>query len=222
MTVTEGYYSFLRDEIRPLLPPVRGARVLEIGCGAGETAAWLKATGVAGFVLGLEIEPRVAEEARRKLDEVIVGNAETADFGERRFDLILCLDVLEHMVDPWGFLERVQKHLDTGGTVIASIPNLRNYRVLRSLVLKGRFDYQDGGILDRTHLRFFTRSSACRLMETGRLRLRTVIGKEMQKTMQKRRYRWIDRLTFGRLHDFFVYQFLIASTVDLPPGGEKG
>lgn len=218
MTVTEGYYSFLRDEIRPLLPPVRGARVLEIGCGTGETAAWLKANGVGGFVLGLEIEPRVAEEARRKLDEVIVGNAETVDFGERRFDLILCLDVLEHMVDPWGFLERVQKHLDAGGTVIASIPNLRNYRVLKSLVLKGRFDYQDGGILDRTHLRFFTRSSACRLMETGGLRLRAVIG----KMMRKRKYRWIDRLTFGRIHDFFVYQFLIASTVDLPPVGEKG
>lgn len=218
MTGSEGYFSFLREEIRPLLPPVRGARVLEIGCGTGETSAWLKAMGVAGFVLGMEIEPAVAAEARRRLDEVVVGNAETADFGERRFDLVLCLDVLEHMVDPWAFLERVQKHLEPGGTVIASIPNLRNYRVLKSLVLKGRFDYQDAGILDRTHLRFFTRVSACRLMETGGLQLQAVVG----KMMKKKKYRRIDRLTFGLLHDFFVYQFLIASTIDLPPVGEAG
>jgi len=218
VNVPEGYFSFLRDEIRPLLPPVRGARVLEIGCGTGETSAWLKAMGVAGSVVGVEIEPRVAAEARGRLDEVVVGNAETTDFGERRFDLILCLDVLEHMVDPWRFLERVQMHLEPGGTVIASIPNLRNYRVLKALVLKGRFEYQDGGILDRTHLRFFTRNSACRLMETGRLRLRAVVG----KTMRKKKYRRIDRLTFGLLHDFFVYQFLFASTVDLPPGLEAG
>jgi hypothetical protein len=109
-------------------------------------------------------------------------------------------------------------HLEPGGTVIASIPNLRNYRVLKALVLKGRFEYQDGGILDRTHLRFFTRSSACRLMETGRLRLRAVVG----KTMRKKKYRRIDRLTFGLLHDFFVYQFLLASTIDLPPVREAG
>ena len=206
----EEYYSFVRKEIAPLLPPLRGGRVLDIGCGEGGTSEWLKGIGVAGSVLGVEKVHKAAEEARRRLDEVIEGDAERVGFGDRRFDLVLCLDVLEHMVDPWAFVERIGNHLAPGGVLIASIPNLQNYRVLKDLVLRGRFEYREAGILDRTYLRFFTRHSACRLVETGRLRLQAVHGKRMRK----KKYQRIDRMTFGIFRDFFVSQFLLSSTVD--------
>jgi 2-polyprenyl-3-methyl-5-hydroxy-6-metoxy-1,4-benzoquinol methylase len=206
----DEYYSFVRREIAPLLPPLRKGRVLDIGCGNGDTSAWLKKIGIAGSVLGVERVPEAAEKARRRLDEVVEGDAEAVGFGDRRFDLCLCLDILEHMVDPWAFMERIGKYLAPGGVVIASIPNLRNYRVMKELVLRGRFEYRPAGILDRTHLRFFTRHSACRLMETGGLRLQAV----HEKMMRKKTYRRIDRLTFGIFRDFFVSQFLLSSTFD--------
>lgn len=207
MKANHDYFSHVRQDIEPLLPSFAD-RVLEVGCGAGTTLAWLKRTGRCGTTVGVECVPAAAEAARAVVDEVYCCNAETMDFGTQRFDLVLLLDILEHLLDPWGFLERLrEKHLQPGALVIASIPNIRNYRVLKALVLRGEFTYQDAGILDRTHLRFFTRSSAAELMQTGGMRIETV----HDITMSKKSYRRLDRITAGMFHDFFVYQFLISA-----------
>lgn len=209
------YYSHIRKDIIPLLPAF-AETVLEIGCGAGSTLAWLKDQGRCTRTVGIEYEQAAAEKAHVVVDEVICGNAETIDLGERRFDLVLLLDVLEHLIDPWALIDRLQRlHLVPNALVVASIPNIRNYRVLKALVFKGEFKYQDAGILDRGHLRFFTRNSVMELFSTEHLR----IEKTLDITVSKKNYRRFDRLTCGIFHDFFVYQYLISARFkgkDLP------
>lgn len=209
MEQNEDYFSHVRREILPLLPEF-AENVLEVGCASGATLAWLKREKRCTYTCGVEFVESAAEAAKQHVDTVFCGDAEKIDLGNRRFDLILLLDVLEHLVDPWKFLNRLQeKHLVPGGKVICSLPNIRHYRIIKALLLKGEFEYQDAGILDRTHLRFFTRNSAIALMKSGNLRIEQVIA----PPPSKQRYRRLDWLTGGWLRDFFVYQYLISSTL---------
>lgn len=172
-----SYFAHARKEIASLLPlgsgeQGQGARVLEIGCGAGSTLGWLRQTGVASETIGVEIVEAAATQARAFADKVHCLDFERHDLpaGHDQFDVILCLDVLEHMVDPWKAVDRlVSGYLKPGGTLIVSLPNIRHYSVVLPLLFKGRWRYEDEGLLDRTHLRFFTRESAGALLTHHRL-----------------------------------------------------
>jgi SAM-dependent methyltransferase len=159
---SSDYFSRARTEIEPLLPP-NAARILEIGCGAGGTMRWLRGRRTIQYAVGIEIEPRQAELAADAFDLVLTGNAEALDVPPGGFDLIIILDVLEHLVDPWAMVRRLHSALNMGGVIIASIPNVGHYSVAIPL-LKGRWEYGDFGLLDRTHLRFFTKRTAFDLM----------------------------------------------------------
>ncbi len=144
-----------------------GARVLDAGAGEGAFAEELKARGCT--VVALEVDPARAEAARARGLDVAVRNLETAGLDDLgRFDIVVCADVLEHLVDPAAALQKLKGTLAPGGKIIASIPNVAFYGV-RLRLLAGRFDYTETGILDRTHLRFFTRASARRLLEEAGL-----------------------------------------------------
>jgi 2-polyprenyl-3-methyl-5-hydroxy-6-metoxy-1,4-benzoquinol methylase len=164
------YFSSARREILPLLP-ANGDRVLELGCGNGATLRWIKELGRFAEFWGIELTEVAGATASAVLDHVIIGDVEDCaiEFPESHFELILCLDVLEHLRDPWAVMDRLSRWLCPGGVVVASIPNVRYYTVLRDLVFKGSFRYEEMGILDRTHLRFFTRESGMELMRTGGL-----------------------------------------------------
>lgn len=157
-TKPADYYAHQRREIIDEVDPGANA-VLEVGCAEGRLGAALKAEGRARGVTGLELMEEAAAQARQVLDQVLVGNLEQMElpFPRDEFDVIICADVLEHLVDPWAQLKRLMLHLKPGGTVIVSLPNVRNWRVLAPLLFKGRWEYQDAGIMDKTHLRFFTR-----------------------------------------------------------------
>jgi len=148
-----------------LVPP--NSRVLEFGCATGYMSEVL-ASRRGCSVVGIELEPAAAEIARRRCERVIVGDAETLDLrealGADRFDAILFADVLEHLRDPAALLKRVQPFLAEGGSVIASIPNIAHGSV-RLALLGGEFRYRELGLLDNTHLRFFTRESIQDLFE---------------------------------------------------------
>jgi len=135
-------------------------RVLDVGCATGYLARALRDRDCS--VSGLEFDPVAAEEARPHLDTLVVGNAEEIDlleaFGEQRFDVVVFGDVLEHLRDPLAVLRSARRLLDDGGSVVASIPNVA-HGSLRLALMAGRFDYQPLGLLDSTHLRFFTRAS---------------------------------------------------------------
>ena len=152
-----GYFSHARTEIEPLLPPAP-SRVIEIGCGDGSTMAWLKSVRSPNYTAAVELVPAAAERARAVFDEVEVSSVDTASFAfrEPRFDLALALDVLEHLAAPDQMVRRLHTMLEPGGVVIASLPNIAHFSVSWPLLWRGRWDYQAEGLLDRTHMRFFT------------------------------------------------------------------
>ena len=168
---SEDYFAHARREIAPLLPQQCG-RVLEIGCGSGATLGWLRGEQRASCTVGVEILEAAAQRARVHADEVYCLDFERVELPleDKKFDLILCLDVLEHMVNPWLVVDRlVSQYLVPGGTLIVSLPNVRHYSVVLPLLFWGRWDYEDAGLLDRTHLRFFTRDTAIELLSHSRL-----------------------------------------------------
>jgi GT2 family glycosyltransferase/2-polyprenyl-3-methyl-5-hydroxy-6-metoxy-1,4-benzoquinol methylase len=132
--------------------------VLEVGTSTGYVARVLRERGCR--VTGIEVDTEMAREAEGSVDRMIVGDIESLDLeellGAQRFDVILFGDVLEHLVDPGGVLRRVTPFLAADGRVVASIPNIAHGSVRLSL-LAGDFTYTESGLLDRTHLRFFTR-----------------------------------------------------------------
>jgi 2-polyprenyl-3-methyl-5-hydroxy-6-metoxy-1,4-benzoquinol methylase len=135
-------------------------RVLDVGCATGYLARALRERGCT--VSGFESDPEAAEEARPHLDRLVVGDVERTDlaeaFGEERFDVVVFGDVLEHLRDPLPVLKAAKAVLAERGSVVASIPNIAHGSV-RLALMAGRFDYQPLGLLDSTHLRFFTRAS---------------------------------------------------------------
>ncbi len=149
--------------------------VLDVGCGIGLNGAVAKRAGAR--VTGIETDERAAAAARERLDEVLAVDitddaAVRAALGlpaaGRRFDLILFADVLEHVADPIAVLRRLLGYLAEDGHVVVSLPNVAAWTVRLGL-LAGRFDYRPSGILDDSHLRFFTRDSARRLLEEAGL-----------------------------------------------------
>src|SRR5262245_44768372 len=138
-----------------------GKRVLELGCATGYMSQVL-VEHLGCRVTGVERDPDAAEEARKACTRVVAGDAETVDLtaelGGDPFDVALCADFLEHLRDPVALLRTVRSLLAPGGYVVASIPNVAHAAVLAEL-LQGRFPYRPTGLLDESHLRFFTRDS---------------------------------------------------------------
>jgi 2-polyprenyl-3-methyl-5-hydroxy-6-metoxy-1,4-benzoquinol methylase len=134
-----------------------GLRVLDAGCGFATTSARIQQLG--NEVTGIDSSPEVEAVAAKRLSRVIHGDVTTADLGNEQFDVIIFADVLEHLPWPLGVLRRYLQWLAPGGSVIVSLPNVGLWSV-RLAHLFGRWTYDETGVLDRTHLRFFTRRSA--------------------------------------------------------------
>jgi len=215
-----SYYSHIRSEILPLLPE-HCERVLEIGCGSGETLLWLKNQKPdCQWLGGVELSGPSGALAASRLDWFCPGNIETLDLDipSGSLDLILCLDVLEHLVDPWTLVGKLHRLLTPGGHIIASLPNIRHFTASLGLVLKGDWDYRKEGILDSTHLRFFTKKTAIALMESSGLTMDRVIGKGLEKG---RKARWFNMFTLGFFRPFFEFQYLIRVTDSQSPRGRS-
>lgn len=146
-----------------------GGRVLDIGCATGYLARALKERKGC-VVVGLEIEPEAARGAASACERVIVGDVEDPNVLAQAgsgFDAIIMADVLEHLRRPEELLGRVRSLLAPGGMLLLSVPNVAHFTVRKNLLL-GRFDRTDRGILDRSHLHFFTLASLRRLLgKTG-------------------------------------------------------
>ena len=158
-----GYFEFDRPELVALVPTT-ARDVIDVGCGAGRVGAALKNRQECR-VVGVERDPAAAAAARTRLDFVVEGDAETLDwpFPEQSFDAVVCGDVLEHLRDPLAFLRRVRAWLRPESVLVASLPNVRHHSVVRGL-LAGDWTYEPAGLLDHTHLRFFTRREVEKLL----------------------------------------------------------
>jgi 2-polyprenyl-3-methyl-5-hydroxy-6-metoxy-1,4-benzoquinol methylase len=147
---------FLKKDGRKLV------RVLEIGCSGGGTGQLIKEQFGVAFYAGVELMPAAAEQAATRIDWVKCDNIEDmiaqgrlGQLPEGKFDAILFLDVLEHLYNPWEVVDQMHKLLNPNGLLIGSIPNAGNLYILWKL-MRDQFEYEDEGLLDRTHLRFFT------------------------------------------------------------------
>ncbi len=199
-------WSLPRTDLIELIP--EGARrILDVGCGVGKTGQVLREKGFEE-IFGVEVDSRAAHQAMPFYKEVIVGDVDRdiLPFAEGFFDCILYGDVLEHLIDPWRVLHRHRQMLSEDGTIICSVPNVRYYGVLRSLIFKGEWDYTPLGILDRTHLRFFTlKTIEDMLRETGFEVKRVIKKKRCGKIM-----RLLNKLLLDGLIDFLVVQYRIV------------
>lgn len=211
-----SYYAQERPEMRPFIP-AGAQRLLEIGCGAGGFVRGLKRERPGQIhATGIEMVPAVAQAARAVFDTVLEGSVEqelSTLQAQAQFDCIVCNDVLEHLVDPGAVLRAVRPLLAPGGLLVASLPNVRYWPTASALLWSGRWDYQDWGILDRTHLRFFTRSSLPALFEPAGYRLARVQGiNEARGGRARLRSGLVTALTLGRLSDTQYLQFACVAT----------
>jgi 2-polyprenyl-3-methyl-5-hydroxy-6-metoxy-1,4-benzoquinol methylase len=207
MTGENGSYAYIghpRKVIAPLLKE-KADTALDVGCGYGATLAWLKEEGWCKKTVGIELNAAAAAEARRHLDVVYQGKVEDVApvIAPASIDMILCLDVLEHLYDPWATLRLLHGLLAPNGVLIASIPNAQHYSVSLPLLFKGEWRYAGSGLLDRSHLRFFTRHSAREMVEQAGFRIETFIDGGIPRRAAL--------LTLNLLRPLFVVQYLLSA-----------
>jgi glycosyltransferase involved in cell wall biosynthesis/SAM-dependent methyltransferase len=150
-----GYYRNTRPEVAQFVP-LAAQRLLDVGCGGGDFGHALKQHGMKE-VHGIELVERAWKEAQKVLDQAHLGNIEQMElpYEDGYFDCITFSDVLEHLRNPIDALRKASRVLAQDGVILMSIPNVRFHQVV-TMLLNGRWKYEDAGILDRTHLRFFT------------------------------------------------------------------
>jgi 2-polyprenyl-3-methyl-5-hydroxy-6-metoxy-1,4-benzoquinol methylase len=173
MNADPTYYQQARPEVAALVPTT-ARRVLDVGCAEGVLGRHLLERGVAE-VVGIEQVPEVAIRAGKRLTRVLCGDVSTVDLPPNlgTFDCIVFADVLEHLANPTETLRRFLPLLAPGGTIAASIPNVRHHAIIHMLA-EGHWTYHDNGVMDRTHLKFFTLKEIQALFEGEGLEIRTL------------------------------------------------
>lgn len=213
-----NYYCNTRFDLVNLVEGVEHS-ILDVGCGSGQTGALLKATGKARSVVGIELNEEVGTKARAALDEVICGDIEVLDLSlfRQRFDYVIFGDVLEHTLNPWNVLRKTTWMLTASGIVLASLPNIRHWTILRQVAFGGEWKYRIDGILDKTHLRFFTRKSAISMFEeTGFKVVATV------PFFTGRRSRWGGKLAGDFAAEFLAQRWLFKTRLTDSAGQAHG
>lgn len=217
-----NYSTYIRNEIVSMVDavPDRTMRVLEVGCACGAILLKIKHIVKDVDLYGIELNENAGRSAQL-FARVIIGDLEKLEpeYPELFFDYIIMADVLEHMADPWAVLRKIHKYLRPDGKIIASIPNVMHFSVIRDM-LNGCWSYQEAGILDRTHLRFFTLKEIGKLFgETGfsctSVNFTTIPASEADLKFVERLCLITDKSFAGQ---YTTYQYLIKAIKSAPPG----
>lgn len=209
MSFEPGYFENRRLEVAELVDN-SAKSILDVGCGFGLLGSALKASNNQRRIVGIEKDARAAREAEKVLDQVINGDVENPDFPlpEEAFDCIIFADILEHLKDPLSVLIYFRKYLKKDGYVICSIPNMRHYTVIKRLITKG-WKYDDYGLFDRTHLRFFSLQTMKELMQNAGLTVDLIRA----KVEASKKARLLNRLLFNKAEEFVAMQYLIKARI---------
>lgn len=204
------YFSGARRSFVDVLPHNANGRLLEVGCGNGNTAAYALAQKKCGWCCGIELCEGPAAEARLKLNQVIVGDIENLalDLPPASFDVLLMSEVLEHLRDPGAVLTKLRPLLKPGAIVLAGSPNACHWSVLLML-LRGRWDYAREGIMDGTHLRWFSPATYGELFEAAGY----VVDRVGPASPLHKRARLANTLLFGRFRHLFHTQIKLHGHV---------
>lgn len=198
------YYTQTRPEMLPFIPK-HARRILDVGCSEGGFGAELKKAFNAE-VWGIEFVAAAAETAKQRLDRVFVGDVieKMKELPDRYFDCVVFNDVLEHLVDPYQVLLLIRSKLSSTGLVVASIPNVRYFRNLFNLIVRGDWRYEGFGTLDKTHLRFFTKKSIKETFESLGYR---IVGLQGINATPSWKVAVFNFVTFGFFADTRYLQF---------------
>lgn len=203
-TKKRRYFNLIREEMVEFVPK-ESNRILDVGCASGAFGRTIKEKNQVE-VWGVELDKEAAAAASNYLDRVFHGDIRLliSKLPDQYFDCVVFNDVLEHIDRPDEVLMTVRSKLSSNGVVVASLPNVRYYPVLTDLVLRGNWEYAESGVLDRTHLRFFTRNSIETFFRDCDYTLEHISGIEAP-------YSWsltmLNILLFGKFRDSKYVQF---------------
>jgi SAM-dependent methyltransferase len=214
---TSWYYNLFKPGIAALIPEGPNS-ILDLGCGTGALGRGLKELNKARELIGVEIFEEAANEAANYYERVYQGDVEQANLPyENYFDFVVCGDILEHLVDPWKTLRRIRGWLKSGGFVIVSMGNVRYWRVLRNLIFRGRWEYTEAGILDNTHLRFFTMKSLLKDLRDAGFDIRA-----RRLDVNGMKHRFVNAITFRVFEEFLGSQIVVLAKKQPSNGNNYG
>ncbi len=203
-----GYYENPRKDMMVFIPDAI-TKTLEFGCGTGAFSYELKRKfGVETWAV--EISQEIAKKASGVVDRVINKDALEAlkDLPDNYFDCVLFFDILEHLANPYELLLKLKAKLSDNGIIVCSIPNVRYYRVLVSYVFKGDWNYKDHGVMDKTHLRFFTYKSILTMFDKLAFEILDIEG--MHST-SSRTFKILNTLLLNALSDVRYKHFAVVA-----------
>ncbi len=199
----KNYYEFNRLEMLQFIP--KDAKfILDVGCASGKFGLEVKKQNNC-LVWGVEPNKEAAELAKKNLDNVINSLFDNnTDFGGQKFDCIIFNDVLEHLVDPYSTIEICKKHLNPKGYIVSSIPNVFYYWNFIQNILQQDWKYEDAGIMDKTHLRFFSSKSIKKMFaESGG----EIIKHEGINSYYSRKFKILNWLLLFKINSWQFQQF---------------
>ncbi len=207
------YFNNPRFDIIGFIPQNENNKILELGAGSCDTLVEIKKLKLADEVVGIELMKLAdSQQENPEIDKLIIGDIENLELNlpSEYFDVIICGDILEHLIDPWNTLRKLSKHLKQDGIMIISIPNFREYHIVYKILILGNFKYSDHGILDKTHLRFFCKKDIISLL-TSTMFTPVSIHSIFNLEKNHRTRKIIDKLTFGLIRDFLTSQYIIVA-----------
>jgi 2-polyprenyl-3-methyl-5-hydroxy-6-metoxy-1,4-benzoquinol methylase len=209
----DAYFEIERHEMLDRIPR-EASVILDVGCAVGSFGKLIKSK-YPSEVWGIEINEYAASIASQKLDKVICGAFdETLDLPKGNFDCIVFNDVLEHLVDPYNALTYSKTLLREGGKIVASIPNVRFFDNIWKLLVKKDWEYTQNGILDRTHLRFFTKKSIVNTFNNLGYEIESIEGinpLEQFHPRQVKAFRVINSILLNQIEDMRYIQFAVVA-----------
>lgn len=209
----KSYYANIRYDLITLLPQKEGLKVLEIGAAYGETLFYLKENKLVSEAVGVDLFEDVAHKENYKpVDDFIFGNIEDINLDKynNHFDVILLPDVLEHIENPVPVLKKIEEYLNENGQILVSMPNIRHFSAFVKIYLKGDFGYEEDGIFDYTHARFYCKKNIAQLIKKGGYKV--VKSQAAFKTHKGFSFsKLLNLLTLGIFEEFLSRQYLFVA-----------
>ena len=201
------YFSSVRHDLISFIDKnSKGLTILEIGAGSGATLLELKQSGFANKIYGYDIVDLCKN--KNEFEQFVVGNIEQEHFPfNEKFDIIILADVLEHLIEPEVVLKKISPYLKDNGSIYISLPNIRYFKAVYQIFFKGNFKYEEEGVLDKTHLRFFCKMNMKQLIT--KTEVLNVVKIESNLLHTKSKKGLLNKLTFRIFEEFLSQQYFL-------------